>query len=218
MGERISVAIVDADEDDRTAQRSAKQLTRAQFVRRAAVGGGVLAAGGIVITGLPRLAGAQAPSAAQDVRILNFLLLAEYLQAAFYRNALGGGQLTGEFLEFAETVSEHEQAHVAYLKDVLGAKARPQPSFTFSPDSRSGDGFGRAALVLEETGSGAYIGQGANLTRGNILAAARVASVEARHAAWRRDILGRLPAPAAADKAKSQKQVLARLRSAGFID
>jgi hypothetical protein len=208
-----SVRVVIEDE----ANRPSQQLSRAQFLRRAAAGG-ALVAGGVLITGLPRLATARAPSPQQDVRILNFLLVAEYLQEAFYQNALDAGDLKGELLEFAELVGAHEQAHVEFLEDTLRGDARARPSFNFSSRSRRGDGFARAALMLEETAASAYIGQGANLTRGQIERVARIASVEARHAAWMRDILGRLPAPAAADQARSQKQVLAALRRAGFID
>jgi hypothetical protein len=192
-------------------------LTRAQFLRRAAAAGGAVAGGALVLSGLPRPATAAAPSRQQDIRILNYLLVAEYLQAEFYRRALDGGQLKGELAEFAETVGGHEREHVEYLADVLGDDADGPPDFSFPQGATSGDGFALTALTLEETASAAYIGQGANLTRDRILDAARIVSVEARHAAWMRDILGKVPAPDAADTALSQPEVTRELRRGGFL-
>jgi hypothetical protein len=203
-----SVGIIDHD---------ATGLSRAEFLKRAALGGGVLAIGGIVINGPPRLATAAAPSPEQDARIFNYLLVAEHLQAEFYRRAVEAGALQGELRDFAETVGEHEQQHVDHLTRVLGDDAKPPPSFSFPGDSTAGDAFARTALSLEETASAAYIGQGANLTADRVLDAARIVSVEARHAAWIRDIVGKLPAPRAADEALSQQQVTRALRRAGFL-
>ncbi|MBD0291860.1 MAG: hypothetical protein ICV74_11440, partial [Thermoleophilia bacterium] len=42
----------------------------------------------LVVRGLPRLEALAAPSKAQNRRILNFLLALEYVQEAFYREAL----------------------------------------------------------------------------------------------------------------------------------
>ena len=63
----------------------------------------------------------------------------------------------------------------------------------------------------------AYIGQGANLTKPNVLSAARIVSVDARHAAWARDIGDDLPAPAPADSALSEMQVKKRLKRNGWL-
>lgn len=191
-------------------------LTRAAFLKGAALGGGGIALGSALAAGLPAFAQGP-PSRARDVQILNFLLLNEYLQEAFYARAVEEDALTGELVEFAETVLEHERAHVSSLQEELGDEARSAPAFDFGDKTSGDDTFAAAALELEETASAAYIGQGANLTRRNILVAARIVSVEARHAAWVRDIIGKLPAPNAADTARSEKQVMRSLRRAGYI-
>ena len=55
------------------------------------------------------------------------------------------------------------------------------------------------------------------MTKKVLAAAASVVSVEARHAAWIRDIAGKNPAPAAFDAAKTSAQVLSAVKATGFI-
>jgi hypothetical protein len=150
------------------------------------------------------------------VRILNFLLLFEYLQADFYRRAVASGSLRGEPLQFAETVGAQERKHVAFLRKTLGRHAAASPRFQFH-ERFSGARFRPTALAIEELGTSAYIGQSANLTPASIGAAASITAVEARHAAWIRDLAGVLPAPAAADTAASPAQVVARLHKLGIV-
>jgi rubrerythrin len=194
----------------------AGRSSREAFVRRAVVAGGAFIAGGFVVAGLPRLA-ATAPSPAQDVRILNFALSLEYLQAAFYTEAAEAGELEGELRQFAHVVGKHERAHVAFLRRALGRKAGAKPTFEFGEATTNPDKFLASAYLLEETGVAAYIGQAAHLTKRVMVPAATIVSVEARHAAWIRDILGRNPAPTAADAAKSADEVVAAIRETGFV-
>jgi hypothetical protein len=114
-------------------------------------------------------------------------------------------------------VGAHELAHVAFLEELLGDDAEEEPTFDFGDATGDEDSFAEAALMLEETTAAAYIGQGANLTTDKVLAAARIVSVEARHAAWMRDILGRNPAPEAADAAQTEAEVMSALEDTGFI-
>ena len=55
--------------------------------------------------------------------------------------------------------------------------------------------------MLEDTAVAAYNGQAVNLTKPVLKAAATIVSVEARHAAWIRDIVGQPAAPQATDQA-----------------
>ena len=64
-----------------------REQTRAGLFRVAAVGGAVMA-GGAVIGGRDQDGLLAAPSADTDARILTFFLLLEYVQEAFYREAL----------------------------------------------------------------------------------------------------------------------------------
>jgi hypothetical protein len=191
--------------------------TRRQVIRAAAAGSAVLG-GGAVLGGLvdPQWSAGR-PSSAQDAQIFSFLLVLEQAQAAFYDAALRGGQLTGDLLDYARVVAPQEHAHVDLVRRRLGSQARPGPDFDFRSATSSDAIFARAAIDLEEAAAAAYIGQGASLTRDAVPDAARIVAVEARHAAWIRDLAGEDPAPHAADPGRSPKDILSDLRTKGYL-
>jgi hypothetical protein len=191
--------------------------TRGRALRTAAKGGAALAGGALVGAWVRPEPSAGHPSRAQDVRILRFLLVLEEAQAAFYDAALRGGALRGDLLEFARTVSPQERQHVEFLRRRLGSEAPPRPRFDFSEATSRAVRFQDTAIDLEEATAAAYIGQGASLTREAVLDAARIVAVEARHAAWIRDVAGTDPAPRAADVARSADDVLSDLRQKEFL-
>jgi hypothetical protein len=191
--------------------------TRAQALRAAIAGGALVGAGALAGGWAGPDATAGRPSPAQDARILNFLLVLEELQAAFYAAALRGADLTGDLLRFARTVAPQEREHVALLRKLLGSEVRPTPRFGVEQATSNAARFQGAAIELEETVAAAYIGQGASLTRDAMRDATRIVAVEARHAAWIRDIAGTDPAPRAADPARNADDVLSGLRRRGFL-
>jgi rubrerythrin len=205
--------------DDGTAAGAARaepSLTRTRLLQNAFVGGGAVVAGGVLIGGLPALAPA-ARSAEQDVRILNLVLLLEELKAAFYADAEARGELRGELAEFARIVGEHERAHVAYLRKALGDRAERKPSFDFGNTTGDRERFAATAAMLEDTAVAAYNGQAANVTKPVLKAAATIVSVEARHAAWIRDMLGQPAAPDATDEPATDQQVQRAVARTGFV-
>lgn len=190
--------------------------SREQFVKRALVAGGAVTAGGAVLGALPRLA-SSAPSPAQDVKILNLVLLLEYIESAFYAEARARGVLRGELREFVRVVGAHEQQHLSALKGALGSKARKEPRLRFGNATTDPDAFVAAAIELEDTSVAAYNGQATNLTKPTLAVAAKIVSVEARHAAWIRAIAGKPPAADATDPSLTQAQVQAALQKTGFL-
>jgi hypothetical protein len=183
---------------------------RASFLKVGALGAGALLA-------VPALASA-APSNKQDVDILNYALTLEYLEAAFYAEALSKGALSGRLLRFAQVAGAHEAAHVALLKKVLGSAAVAQPAFDFKNTTAAPATFQATAIALEDTGVAAYTGQAARVKQAAVLqAAAQIQAVEARHAAWIRRIAGQNPAPTALNRKANIAQVLAVVRSTGFV-
>ena len=183
--------------------------------RRLSRGAALLAllGGGAAFTALADLSPAEAaPSRAQDQKILNYLLVLEQLQEAFYAAARRGGALSGEPARYADLVNRNEHAHVQLLTKLLGAAAKPAPRFRFGSAVTTRRAFVRTAVELEETAVGAYIATGANLTDRVMAHVGSICAVEGRHAAWIRSIADELPAPAAADPAETQQRVLALVR------
>ena len=181
---------------------------------------GAFGAGALLLAqagGSPSVASAARPSAEQDRKILNFALVLERLQAAFYEEALDRASLTGEFREFAETVGEHERQHVEFLEQALGDAAEPAPRFDVRDATRDERTFAQTARMLEDAGVAAYNGQAANLTKETLGPAAEIVSVEGRHAAWIRDILGLEPAPNAADAGAESAEIVRQLKSSGLL-
>jgi Ferritin-like domain len=191
--------------------------TRARALRSAIAAGA--AVGGGVLLSRRRDAGASpaGPSTRQDAEILAFFLQLEQVQEDFYKAALHAGGLGGAMHHFARTVGPQETQHVRMLAERVGDRARPRLRSDFGAALRSDAAARRAAIDLEELTIGAYIGQGANLTRDAIVDAARIVSVEARQAAWLRDLAGEVPAPRPADPSHEPEQILAALRGRGLI-
>jgi hypothetical protein len=192
-----------------------ERYTRGDVLLRGAVGG-VVVAGAIVIGGLPELS-LSAPSAQQDAEILNFALVFEELQGAFYAQANDKGALRDELATFARVVGSQEIAHVAYVRRALGGAARKAPQFNFKGVTDHPGQFARTARALEDLGVAAYNGQATGLTREGLTAVAPIVSVEARHAAWIRAVLGEVPAPVASDVSVSAAQATAAVNRTGFV-
>jgi len=193
---------------------TAQRHSRRGFLKSSGIAlGGAAVAGGLLPT-----AGAMAATPKGDVAILNFALTLEYLESAFYASALKHAGLTGEHKRLARTVHAHEAAHVQALKKALGSAAVKRPSFDFGSAVMSQSAFTSTAIVLEDTGVAAYQGQAPFITSNAVFKAAiSIHPVEARHAAWIRNIGGQAPAPDAFNPALTKDQVLAAVTGTGFI-
>jgi hypothetical protein len=197
-------------------------LSRGQLFRRAALGGTALIGGGLALSGVPA-ARAQDLS---DVEILNFLLLNESLEVAFYSEALERANLRGRARAFARQVRDNEVVHRDTIAAALGTNARPLPPFEFGGTTANQRAFLTTALALENNDVAANNGAGPLLDSKQLLAVAgQIVSVEARQAAWIRRIVygpdydgrGQLPAPVAFDVAITPAQAIAALRATGFV-
>jgi hypothetical protein len=187
-----------------------REIRRSEFMSASLLGGLVMAGG--VLFGPLSSGGA----ADVDARALQLILTVEYTEEAFYSEALARGFLRGELRDYAQTVVMHERAHLAYIKRALGKAAEPRPKFEFGSATRTADAFTSAAPRLEDLAVSAYNGQGPNVSPSTLEAAARVVSVEARHAAWIRSIAGARPAADATDRPRSADEVLDGLRQLGL--
>lgn len=192
----------------------AEGFTRGKLLESGVVAAAGLASGGILAGGFAALA-SSSPTHRGDVVVLNFALAFEELQASFYARALRSLTLHGEWLQFARVVGGHERDHVAFLRHTLGSAADPAPRFQLTGHPADLNEFQRDAIVLEDVGVALYNGQAVNLTSATLAAAAEIVSVEARHAAWARDLAGEIPAPVASDVPADTAQVRARLAQIG---
>jgi rubrerythrin len=221
MSDLFKLEELDVDGAIREGAEKVDPVTRGAFLRKAGIGVGTVVGGSALLGGLPAVAfGAGVP--ASDIAILNFALTLEYLEAEFYAQAVSRGNFSGETRTFADKVAAHEAAHVGFLKKALGRKAVKKPKFDFKDTVTNVAKFQATANVLEDTGVAAYLGQVGNIKNKKILSAAgSILPVEARHAAWIRDIRGRgdapVPAPAAFEGAKTKRQILAAVKGTGFI-
>ena len=216
--------VLDRDGAIQEAAAKVDPETRASFLRKAGVGVSALAVGGAFAGAIPSVARGQAIPQS-DIAILNFALTLEYLEAAFYAQANQNKVLKGELNRFSTVVAQHENTHVQFLRKVLGAKAVAKPKFDFKDTVTDPAKFAATAQVLEDTGVHAYLGQVPNIkTKAVLIGAGRILPVEARHAAWIRDIRfsggttpDTTPAPGAFEDGFSKAKILAAVTATGFI-
>ena len=167
MTDHLNVEVVDQDGAIREALDASVSSSRSDWLRRAVTGGGMLLVGGVAIKGLPLLTAGAAPSKSGDAAILNFALTLEYLESAFYAEAVKKGALSGATATFAKTVAAHEAAHVAFLKKALGSSAGKKPKFDFMGTTADQGMFQATAVALEDTGVAAYNGAGSEADQGD---------------------------------------------------
>jgi Ferritin-like domain len=205
------LAAVDRDGALAETRARAEATSRRGLLGMAAAGAGALA--------LMRVAGARAARlSANDVDILNYALVLEYLQSTFYTEAERAGALTGKTAQAARVVGATERAHVEAFLQLLGSHAVKRPTFNFEGTTEQQRPFLKTAVALEDLAVAAYKGQAPKLRSNAVLAAAvGIHSVEARHAAWMRELFGIIPAVNAFDKPASRKSVNRLVASTHFI-
>lgn len=128
-----------------------------------------------------------------DVGVLNYAYALEQLEAAFYIQVASNPPSTFSAAEKAyfQDIQFHEIAHRELFKNALGANAIGSlevdfSSITFS-DRTSVLG---AAKAFEDLGVAAYNGAGIRIkTDAYLVLAGKIVSVEARHAAYIRDLI-----------------------------
>jgi hypothetical protein len=128
-----------------------------------------------------------------DIGILNYAYALEQLEAGFYTMVIDKpfGGISDDEKQILTDIRDHEKAHVDFLKGALADKAIPMLEADFSGvDFTNREAVLTTAKTFEDLGVAAYNGAGKLLENGDyLLAAGRIVSVEARHAAVIRDLL-----------------------------
>jgi Ferritin-like domain len=191
--------------------------TRAEFLRRAAVGSAAL----LGALAAPMRADGAGPGKKRDTAILNYGLAFEYLQAGFYTEADRLGTIRAmpqEQALWARTLGAHERAHVRILKQFLGRSAARKPFFNYRGVTEDPDNFTRTAVAMEDLTVALLLGQAPRISdRGLRAALFSLLTVEARHASWARHIAGVRPVGPALDPPKTLEAVDRVVRSTHFI-
>jgi Ferritin-like domain len=186
--------------------------TRAELLRGAALGSAAL---------LGLLATPATAASLDDTDILNFGLRFERLQANFYTQADEIGtvpKMDARKQKWADTLGAHERAHVRIIKKVLGRKADPSPTFDFGNAIESDAAFTRTAVAMEDLTVALLTGITPRMHDRALTAALfGLLTVEARHAAWARHIVGATPATASFDRARTLSSVGGAIRRTHFV-
>ncbi len=205
-----------------------KQPKTLSASRRGLMKWGLLGFGGLMASTLPSaLVGAASAQSggstltfdADDVGILNFALLLEELEAAFYAAAASSGNISNAAeLEYVNVLGAQEAAHVTFLRGVLGDNTLFETEdLSFNASGLDAilvdrDTILNTAVTLEDVGVHAYNGAGPSLTNPTyLLAAGSIVSVEARHAGAVRSLLGRPVTQPDADRLVSDADLVAGL-------
>jgi rubrerythrin len=128
-----------------------------------------------------------------DLAILNYAYALEQLEAAFYINVAAHpyNNITAEENALLTDIRDHEVAHRQFFKAALGANAIVSLTPNFSAiDFSSRTQVLAAAKAFEDTGVTAYNGAGYLIQNTDyLLLAGKIVSVEARHAAYIRNLI-----------------------------
>ena len=190
--------------------------SRADFLRKAVIGGSTL----LAALAAPPLVAAKT-SKANDVKIFQYALNFEYLQATFYTETERAGTIAAmadRKAVWAKTLGAHERAHVKIIRQVLGDAAGKKPFFNFRGNTEAESRFTRTAVAMEDLTTALLTGVTPALhDRALIAAAFSLLTVEARHAAWARHIAGVVPVAGAFDQPKSVGDVDRIVASTRFI-
>jgi hypothetical protein len=208
-----TLAAIDVDGALRETAATAVRSTRRELLRAGpllgALGAGLLTAGGArAASGLTR----------NDIAILRFDLALEYLQAGLYTEAERLGAVKPRTLAFSRVVGAHERAHAAAIKSFLGSKALRSPAFDYRGVTENDAAFVKTAVAFEDLTAALLKWQAPRLDSRSIVAAVlTLHSVETRHAAWIRHIVGVLPAANAFDQPAPQHQMAELIASTKFV-
>ncbi|MBC6111988.1 ferritin-like domain-containing protein [Pedobacter fastidiosus] len=128
-----------------------------------------------------------------DFGVLNYAYALEQLEAAFYVKVASAPPSTFTTAQKAyfQDIQFHEVAHREFFKNALGTAAIGSLEVDFSSiDFTSATSVLGAAMAFEDLGVAAYNGAGVRIKSTDYLVlAGKIVSVEARHAAYIRDII-----------------------------
>ena len=128
-----------------------------------------------------------------DFGVLNYAYALEQLEAAFYIKVASAppASFTAAQKAYFQDIQFHEIAHREFFKAALSTAAIGSLEVDFSSiDFTSSSSVLGTAMAFEDLGVAAYNGAGPRIKNGTyLLLAGKIVSVEARHAAYVRDLI-----------------------------
>jgi hypothetical protein len=128
-----------------------------------------------------------------DTGILNYAYALEQLEAAFYIQVVASTStgLSATEMALFKDIRDHEIAHREFFKNALAGNAIQNLEVDFSSiNFSSRDSILSTAKTFEDLGVSAYNGAGRLIQNADYLVlAGKIVSVEARHAAYIRDVI-----------------------------
>lgn len=197
-------------------EEAKRQVSRKGFLIGAA---GIL--GGGALLAVPGMAKAHSPADDIDQEILNYALTLEHLEATFYEVGMRrfGSQLPPRQFRNLTRIMNHERRHVTLFTNVIegafgAGQAVPRLDYNFNETAFTNvNRFLTVARLLEDTGVSAYDGAIAHITAaGYLTVGAQIATVEARHASYLRNIKDESPFPEAVDEAVPPRDIATTVR------
>ena len=170
---------------------SPAQPTRRALLAAAASGGLALVVAACGAESDPPVAAVPRIPGTGDERVLQYALLLESIESDFYEAVVASGVLRGQSLELTKRFGENEQEHVdaltATIQQLGGTAVKPRTRFVVE----DADTVLREAAGIETLGAAAYLGAAPLISDPDVLSAAlAIHSVEARHAAALKRLIG----------------------------
>jgi hypothetical protein len=171
-----------------------KGLHRRSFLKWA---GGAATVSSLILTGCkdddPVITTGEVNLGTGDFAVLNYAYALEQLEAAFYTKVIESqfSGITADETSLLTDIRDHEIAHREFFKAALGTNAIGNLDVDFSSiNFSSRESVLNTAKTFEDLGVAAYNGAGRFITSPDYLTlAGKIVSVEARHAAYIRDLL-----------------------------
>lgn len=169
---------------------------RRTFLKYAGMGAAVLSAGSVLSSCSKdddNNDGSGVSLGTGDVAVLNYAFALEQLEAAFYTQVVltPYTSIADTELSLLTDIRNHEIAHREFFRKALGSNAIGNLEVNFSSiDFTSRDKVLATAKAFEDLGVAAYNGAGKYIkTPDYLVLAGKIVSVEARHAAFIRDLI-----------------------------
>lgn len=164
-----------------------------QFAGASAAGMALVAAGCKKDRGYPDMNSGATLDFKDDFGVLNYAYALEQLEAAFYIKVASAppSSFTTAQKAYFQDIQFHEIAHREFFKNALSTAAIGSLEVDFSSiDFTSATSVLGAAMAFEDLGVSAYNGAGVRIkTDAYLVLAGKIVSVEARHAAYIRDLI-----------------------------